>query len=257
MKIARLVSTTLAVLLAVGCTTTTVNEYGGVPDPADHEKAALINYQLGVQYIQIGRLEAAEEKLLRAISMDPNIPEAHNALGVLYEQIDQPGMAAQQYQQALSLQSNYTRARINYGRVLCAAGKGGEGGAELRKAVDTGLGNTVRAEVLEGLGICSVVEGDPVQAEEYFHQALTLEPRLPRALLELATINLESGQAEQARGYLNRYDAAAAASAQSLFLAYQIERDLGNHSLQQTYGSRLVSEFPNSPEATIVRGDQG
>jgi type IV pilus assembly protein PilF len=257
MKTLRFNALLLFVLLAAGCATTTVNEYGGVPDPAQHEKAALLNYQLGVEYMQMGRLELAEDKLLRAISTDKGIPEAYNALGVLYEQRGQPGLAVEQYRRALDLQSNYTRARINYGRVLCATGQGDRGASELGRVVDTGLGNPVRAEVLEGLGMCSLVEGDPDRAEEYFREALTLEPRLSRTLLEMSNLTLERGDVEEARSYLSRYDTVTRASAKSLFLAYKIERELGNRSLQQSYRSRVLTEFPDSPEAVILRGEQG
>jgi type IV pilus assembly protein PilF len=105
--------------------------------------------------------------------------------------------------------------------------------------------------------MCSLVEGDPDQAEEYFREALTLEPRLPRTLLEMSNLMLERGQVEEARSYLSRYDTVARASAKSLFLAYRIERELGNRSLQQGYRSRVLTEFPDSPEAVIIRGEQG
>ena len=241
----------LVTLLSIaGCAT---NEaYPGL-DPAQHEKAALINYQLGIGYMQKGLFGPAEEKLLRSTRMDSSIPEAYNALGVLYEKQDQPALALQNFQQALDLRSGYPLARINYGRLQCSTGDAEQGAKNLNRAMGSTPGNQQQAVILEGLGLCSVVKGDPEQADQYLREALTRNTRLPLALLELSTIALERGDAQEARGYLQRHDKIATSSPRSLFLGYRIERDLGNTSLQDTYALRLRTDFPESSEATLVR----
>lgn len=69
--------------------------------------------------MQSGRLDVATEKLLKAVQYNENYPEAHNALGVLYEELREYGPAETHFKRAMELKSDYTLAKLNYARLLC------------------------------------------------------------------------------------------------------------------------------------------
>ena len=51
---------------------------------------------------------------LRAAELDPNIPEVHNNLGQVYDELNNYDLAADSFQKALSLRSSYLAALVNY-----------------------------------------------------------------------------------------------------------------------------------------------
>ncbi len=238
----------LAVVFSFACVENQVR-----PDPSRYEQAAAINLQLGMEYMQKGRFDLAEEKLLKAVAIDDSIPEAHNALGVLYDEVGRPKRAEDEFRRALRLYGGFTTARLNLGALLCEQGEIEEGEAQFNKVLKADESSPVRATALEGLGLCRAAAGDLMAAESHFKEALELNPRLAKALLEMADISLEQFDALEARGYLQRYHAATAATPRSLLLGYEIELDLGNEGLQESYAVRLRTEFPESDEASQLR----
>jgi TolB-like protein len=82
-------------------------------------------------------LPKAREAALKALSMDDNLAESHNALGfvlVLYD-YDYVG-AERQYRRVIELNSNYALAHQNLGVMLNRIGRHEEGMAEIRRALE-------------------------------------------------------------------------------------------------------------------------
>ena len=72
----------------------------------------------------------------------------------------------------------------------------------------------------------------------------------------MAAISLEDFDALGARDFLQRHHSLAPATPRSLYLGYEIESDLGNSGLQDSYAVRLRTEFPESEEAERLRGGE-
>ena len=223
------------------------------PDASQYEEAASINLQLGMEYMQKGRFDLAEEKLLKAISLDDGIPEAHNALGVLYDEQGRPKRAEDEFRRALRLYPGFTTARLNLGALLCEQGQTEEGEAQFTEILKGNEENQQRASAFEGIGLCRMAASDLVGAKENFEEALNLSPTLSKASLEMAVISLEEFKPLRARDFLQRHHNSSSASARSLLLGYEIEADLGDRALQDSYGLRLRTEFPESKEAALLR----
>jgi type IV pilus assembly protein PilF len=221
-------------------------------DLTDYNEAAVLNLQLGLQYMRNGRFDLAEDKLLKAISLDDRIPQAHNALGVLYTETERFGPALDEYRKAVALDSNFNLARINYGELLCRQGQVDAGEKQFNTVIRD-YGGTGPANVYEGLGICRMAAGDPAAAEALFREALELEPRSVRSLLELADATLQQGEPIRARAFLQRYHASAPETPRSLLLGYRIEQIQGNPDASETYELRLRTDFPDSREAAELR----
>ena len=224
------------------------------------ENVAEANFKLGIGYMQSGHFEVATEKLLKAVQYNDNYPEAHNALGVLYEEIREYGPAETHYQQAVSLKPDYTLARLNYARFLCAhlPARVAEGEAEFQKlAADPANAGANAADAYAGMGICARQRSDPTQAETWFRKALELDSNNVSALYAMAELSQTQNKTLQGRAFLQRYHTRTRPTAQSLWLGVLIEqaRD-GDPQLRREYGVLLLSQFPNSDEASRLKQSQ-
>ena len=91
--------------------------YGGMPPPLALSKAR----------------EAAQ----RAMSLDDNLAESHNALGFVLAVADFDYAAAErEYKRAIALDPKYTTAHHNLGVMLTRTGRSEEGMAEVRRALE-------------------------------------------------------------------------------------------------------------------------
>ena len=73
---------------------------------------------LGIALHQKGDLEAAEERLLQALELNPEHPVIHNELGIIYRKTGRFDAARRSYEAALATYPGYHHARRNLG-VLC------------------------------------------------------------------------------------------------------------------------------------------
>ena len=62
----------------------------------------------------------------------------------------------------------------------------------------------------------------------------------------------ETGKSAQARPFLQRYLAAAPATASSLYLGYRIERSLGDFNAAGDYAKRMKLDFASAPETSSL-----
>jgi TolB-like protein/Tfp pilus assembly protein PilF len=82
-------------------------------------------------------LNSAREAALRALSLDNNLAEGHNALGFVLAMADFNYQGAEsEYRRAIQLDPNYTTAHHNLGVMLNRIGRPQEGMAELRRALE-------------------------------------------------------------------------------------------------------------------------
>jgi type IV pilus assembly protein PilF len=92
-----------------------------------------------------------------------------------------------------------------------------------------------------------------VTANEYLRAALKIEPDFPDALLNMAQLNYDEEIYLTARAFLQRYEAAASHSAESLLLGYRIETASRDSKAATKYKRMLESNFPDSSQTTEVR----
>jgi len=73
---------------------------------------------LAIAHHRLGDLEATEQQLLQALTINPNHPIALNELGIVYRKTARFAEARQQYEAALAIYPGYHYARRNLA-VLC------------------------------------------------------------------------------------------------------------------------------------------
>lgn len=247
----RLLCMLLALVLS-GCATTNDSSGAGAAErdgqpPIDEAKAARINAQLGMAYMQRNELEAAMNKLQRALDQAPDLPEAHAAIAVLYERLGEFDKAATHHERAVRLSPEDSPTLNNYGRFLCGRGKLDQALGYLDKAASNPLYPAPEVP-LGNAAICLAEAGQLDKAEQYFLRALRANERFVPALYRMAELRLAAGQAMSARGFYQRFVALVPQNAASLWLGIQIERELNNLDAVASYGLLLKSKFPDSEQ---------
>lgn len=239
---------TVVLLALAGC--------GGNSDirtPEVHQptKLASIDTQLGVEYMKQGRDDIAMKKLQHAIDSDPNYAAAYDVLGLLYSKLGESRKAEESFKKALSLDPNNSGMLNNYGLFLCTHGKAEEGQKKFAAAIANPLYRTPDIAYTNA-GICAAQQNDAEAADKYFRKALGFNPKMPIALLQMAKLSFADGKYLPARAYLQRYDAVAAPTAESLWLGVRIEKNLGNKDREASYAVSLRGKFPDSDETNLL-----
>ena len=77
---------------------------------------ATAHYQLGVSYLNDNNIQPAFVELQKALELNPNDKEIHNAIGVIYlVKLEDYPKAIQHFQKALTIDKNYPEAANNLG----------------------------------------------------------------------------------------------------------------------------------------------
>jgi type IV pilus assembly protein PilF len=219
------------------------------PDPESAEqRPAEIYVQLSVAYLQEGNYETALAKAQKAFELDPNYPPAHNALGLICNQMGNNGKAEEHFKRAITLDPNEGGALNNYGQLLCQLNRPEEAAAMFDRSIaspDYGTPEIAHANA----GVCALQNKDTAKAESHFRAALEREPNLPTALIEMADLSYQKGDPLVARNFLQHYLDTSGPSSRSLWLGVRIERKLGNREAASKYAQTLSSGYPRSPEA--------
>ena len=218
-----------------------------------NDDSASVYLQLGVRYMDLGKLEIAKENLQLALKNDSDNPQVHNAFAILYEKLNDYDQAKEQYEIALDESPDDWNVQNNFGRFLCDRGEYKQGMDLLTPAISTQL-NDKRWLALTNAGRCQLGMKQKQSAKAYFRQALILDSTYAPALLEMQKISYENGEYWAAKGYLQRYLSVANHSSGTLWFGMQTERALGNEALAKEYQDLLVEKFPLSDEAKRIAG---
>jgi type IV pilus assembly protein PilF len=220
--------------------------------PRHGESPAEINARLGLSYMQQGNYEVALEKLQRALEQDANLPAAHHYIAALYNSIRNFELADHHYRRAIRLSPNDPALLNNFGVFLCEQERFRE--AEERFVRAAGIPGYQRPEeAWQNAAFCMLRVPDSRKAEDYFRQALAINPLLPGALYQASLLNFESGELMQARAFLQRYEAISRHNAQTLWLGVRIEHALNNLPAADDYARQLREEFPRADETARLR----
>jgi type IV pilus assembly protein PilF len=217
-----------------------------------NEEKAITYLDMGIRYMDMGELKFAKENLEKALDIDSNNPDIHNAAAAMYEKIQEPDNARQHYEISLRLDIENPQSQNNYGRFLCETGSHQEGLAHLTTALKMPLNNR-RWFALTNAGRCLLKQGEKIPAEGYFREALQLQPDYSPALLEMLKMSYNDGKYLSARAFMQRYQGVSQTNSEFLWYAMQIEYALDHKVLADQYKAALLNDFPSSEEANRVR----
>ncbi|MGH8119787.1 MAG: type IV pilus biogenesis/stability protein PilW [Gammaproteobacteria bacterium] len=215
-------------------------------------EVALTNLNLGIEYMRLEKYELALERLQYARAAKPDYAPIYDALGLLYQRMKQPGEAEQYFQQALKLDQENPSTLNNYGQFLCSEDRVDDAEKYFLAAAENPLYRTPEIPYTN-LGTCAHLHNQPDKAVDYYRRALTLNPYVPHALINMSEISCEQSDYASARDYLDRYLAINTQSPRTLWLGIRIERELGDKNKVSSYALLLRNKYPDSEEAKLLQ----
>ncbi len=237
-----------------------VSWLGGCMTPSDkqaeqerRQRLASTHTQLGISYMQRGQSDIAKDEFRKALDAEPDNPEITNMMALLLFRLREFDEAEKYFRRATEGKGN-PGAWNNYGIFLCERGRYGEADTAFLRALTDKTYKTP-AEANVNAGMCQMRKPAPAAAERFFRAALDLNPKQPRALVEMARISFNAGRTISARAFMQRYFEVGEDRPEVLLLATRIERVMGNHNAEASYAMRLTGKFPDSPEVTELKKD--
>ncbi len=213
----------------------------------EEQRAAEVNLQLGVEYMQRGQDDIALSRLRKALTIDENYADAHNAIAVMYQKLGQTAMATKHYERALALEPLNSDILNNYGQYLCQQNRVTEAEQAFLRATDNPIYRKPEFPYTNA-AICVSRNKQYDKAKKYLTKALQLKPNFEVALFQMARLLYDNKQYVEAQAYLKRYADTATHYPQSLLLGIQIARALNDKNTEASYSMLLRSTFPNAPE---------
>ena len=215
------------------------------------EEVAAANLNLGVAYMQQGKYRQALEKLNRAKLAKNDYAPVYNALGVLYQRLGENEVAESNFKKAINLNPDDSLSLNNYGLFLCQNKRFEEADAIFLEAAEKPFYKTPEIAITNA-GTCALSNGQPDIAENYFREALRINPRIPPALIQMAELSYEQNDYLSARGYLQRFLEFSSHTSKSLWLGVRVEQELGDKDTLSSYALLLRNNYPDTKEAQLL-----
>ncbi|MGR5323966.1 type IV pilus biogenesis/stability protein PilW [Vibrio sp. DNB22_17_1] len=236
MKLTKL-STLLLIsqLGVVGCVT--VNENGPVVE-ADPVTMAESRIALGLGYLNSGSMIRAHDNLQQALTHAPNYYRAQLSMAHYYEVVGEDIKAENIYKRSLRQHSNNGNVLNNYGTFLCKRGDFPQADQMFNRAIQQPYYYLIPASY-ENAGFCALKSNNPDKAKYYFSRAIDHDPHRPKSILQLAKLEIDSGNYTDARLRLMRFNQMYGVKRPSLQLMVELEREAGNRVLEQKYQKQL------------------
>jgi tetratricopeptide (TPR) repeat protein len=163
-------------------------------------------FNLGLDYVQLGRFDEAIKLFRRAMNLKPRLPSRHFEVGLHYNL----GMAlvgaghmdesVEHFRRVIRLDPNMVEAYVHLSMVLARGGQFQEAAKLCRQAV------SIRPDLFEprrNLGAILEVTGDYEGAAESYRAALAIAPTDGQTYLRLAFVLARMGKAEPAMAAFN------------------------------------------------------
>jgi len=164
-------------------------------------------------------------------------------------------LAEENFQRALSLSPNDPDINHNYGWYLCQSEREQQSVDYFLRAIANPLYQKPWRSY-SAAGMCLLRIDKLEDAEALFQRALKINPRDPRANLQMAEIRYRQGAFEEAQRWLRRFGEVSPPTAESLWLGVRVERKIGQRMNEASLASQLRRRFPGSPEyQKLQRGE--
>ncbi len=232
-SLTRIAVAVLVLSLAQGCVSSAKRN-------ENPEKAAQIYADLGLQYLRQGKLELALTKLERSLELNKKYPQAHHYIAEVHKQMGDMKSAEKHYNSAIHYDGDNPMLLNNFGAFLCQQSRIEESEKYFLDAANVPDYRTPEL-AYENLALCALQNGKKEKAEEYFRQALDVNPSLHKSLYQMALLSYETKAFMKARAFIERFHAIGKTE-QSLKLGIRIEQALGDNDAVDRYSKALSSQ---------------
>jgi len=216
---------------------------------SSNKELAMGRVTLGLGYLNMGNTTQTKFNLEKAKKFAPNLIEVYAAFAHYYETVDEPELAEQSFEKALSIKVNDANTLNNYGVFLCRQENYLKAEKQFLKAISIPSYLLV-SESYENLASCQLKAGDFDKAERYLSKAITHSPNSGTAIFQMIQLEYAMGNYKKARRYTQKFEKVTRNfNPSSLAMALKVYQQLGNQKTARNYGSMLVSMHPESWEA--------
>lgn len=136
----------------------------------DYPKAAMINVELGMGYLQQGQIARAKSKLLKAKKLAPQLAQVHCAYAVYLEKVGENTLAEESYQKAIRLNPKAGDLHHHYGNFLYKQRRYDLAEKEFLLALNDPEYMNM-SDSLENAAQCALERADNEKARQYFDKA--------------------------------------------------------------------------------------
>jgi type IV pilus assembly protein PilF len=174
--------------------------------PTEQERrGAELHYELGIQAQQAGNVQEAYKEFQKALSLDPDYPEAHNAVGILLHlAFNRPEEAIQHYNKALALRPDFSEVKTNLANVYLSQARYDEAIKLYEAALNDMLYPT--PFIAQGnLGWALYKKGETERALKSIKAAVTTNPNFCLGYKNLGVIYEETGNVSEACRSFGQY----------------------------------------------------
>lgn len=175
-----------------------------------------------------------------AVRLEPRSGLAHAVLANALESLDRDEDAAREYRRAVALAPNSGVVLNAHGTFLCRSGHTDEAMTAFLKATADGSYREPE-QALANAGSCAADAGRIDVAELNFRAVLALDAGHAQALVGMAKLEHQRGDALGARAFLQRREALAPLGPGELALAIEIETAAGDARAASRYRSTLAA----------------
>lgn len=204
---------------------------------------------MGTDALMRSEFPQAVEDLRKALVLNDRNTIAHNHLGLAYFGLGQKDMAKKEIVRAISIDPNYSDARINLGNFYLAEKKTDLARTEYKKALDN-LEYQARHRALTNLAQLELQELNYDRAKEYLYQSLQANPQYCMTHFYLGSIYMRENDTKRAadefKKSVSQTCTANLEGQYQLGLAY-----LKNKEYDKARGqfALLVDQYPQSDQA--------
>ncbi|MCQ9052701.1 type IV pilus biogenesis/stability protein PilW [Vibrio diabolicus] len=223
-------------LALVGCVT--VKEDGSPVVKADPVAMAESRIALGLGYLEGGNMIRAHDNLQQALTHAPQYYRAQLSMAHYYETVGEDAKAEQMYKRSLRQHTKNGNVLNNYGTFLCKRGDFEKADQMFNRAIEQPYYYLIPASY-ENAAFCALKSQDKDKAKYYFARAIDHDPHRPKSILQLAKLEIDSGNYTEARIRLMRFNQMYGVKKPSLQLMIQLERAAGNEALEKKYQKQL------------------
>ena len=203
--------------------------------------------ELGMAYLQGGRMAVALDEATAAIEADSKYAPAYNLAGLVHMFLRETDKAREYFERALKLAPSDSEINVNYGWLLCQTGHEKDSFQYFMKAVKNPLYQT-STKAFFNAGICALKIDDQALAEDYFVNAVMADRNNTQALYRLAEIKYRANNLYDAKRFVSAVLDKVQDDAAPVWLALRVERKLGNRQAEQDFATQLRRKFQGSPE---------
>jgi type IV pilus assembly protein PilF len=246
---AALVAATIVLMSGCANMADSPPDSAGMPsNPTDSQRAAQINTELGVGYMNEGHMNVAVEKIKKAIYYDDAFAPAHHAYALMLDRLGEKEKAAREFEKAFSLDPHNSDLDNNYATFLCGQKDYAKAQTLFADAYGDPLYKTPEF-ALSNSGVCYEAEGKLAQAISQYDAALDREPGYGPALIGKARVYYAEKKFAAAANAMKAYEANNRNTPHTLQLAIRIDRATGDQSALANHVLILKGRFPDSAAA--------